>query len=157
MEAAPMSKVISKASPVTEILNKQVANWSVLYMKLHNYHWYVKGESFFTLHIKFEELYTEAGIHLDTIAERVLSLRGEPLATLKEHLSASSVKEAEGNENAVQMVKQLVNDFVMLAKELTEGIKAAEDHRDQPTADMLISIRTSIEKHIWMLDAYVGK
>lgn len=27
-------------------LNVQVANWSVLYTKLHHYHWYVKGAVF---------------------------------------------------------------------------------------------------------------
>ncbi len=71
-----------------------MANFSVLYMKLHHYHWYVKGENFFTLHVKFQELYTEAALHLDTIAERMLSLRTLPTATLEEQLQLSSIKEA---------------------------------------------------------------
>ncbi|MDV2888516.1 ferritin-like domain-containing protein, partial [Alkalihalophilus pseudofirmus] len=54
---------------LVHVLNKQIANWSVLYMKLHNYHWYVKGEQFFTLHVKFEEFYNEAGLHVDELAE----------------------------------------------------------------------------------------
>jgi starvation-inducible DNA-binding protein len=151
-----MSKVLTKSAPVTELLNKQVANWSVLYTKLHNYHWYVKGESFFDLHIKFEELYTEAGKHLDVIAERILALRGKPLATLKEYLAAASIKEAKGNESAAQMVTQLVEDFRMLAEELTNGIEDAEKNEDQPSADMMIQIRTSLEKHAWMFEAYLG-
>lgn len=151
-----MSKVLAKATPVTEILNKQVANWSVLYAKLHNFHWYVKGENFFNLHIKFEELYTEAGIHLDVVAERILALRSKPVATLKEHLALSSIKEAKGNESATQMVAQVVEDFELLAKELTKGIEAAESQEDQPSADMMIQIRTSLEKHIWMLSAYLA-
>src|SRR5665647_1084561 len=114
-----MSKVLTKATPVTEILNKQVANWSVLYAKLHNFHWYVKGENFFTLHIKFEELYTEAGVHLDVVAERILALRSKPVATLKEHLALSSIKEAKGDESATQMVAQVVADFQQIANELT--------------------------------------
>jgi starvation-inducible DNA-binding protein len=152
-----MSKVISKANPITDVLNKQVANWSVLYMKLHNYHWFVKGENFFTLHIKFEELYTEAALHLDTIAERILSLRGEPIATLKELSALASIKEATGGETASQMAGQLVKDFELISEELTEGIKYAEEQKDQPTADMLIAIRKSIEKHTWMLHAYLSK
>lgn len=35
---------------VVETLNKQIANWGVLYVKIHNYHWFVKGKNFFTLH-----------------------------------------------------------------------------------------------------------
>lgn len=151
-----MSKVLTKATPVTEILNKQVANWSVLYAKLHNFHWYVKGENFFTLHIKFEELYTEAGVHLDVVAERILALRSKPVATLKEHLALSSIKEAKGDESATQMVAQVVADFQQIANELTKGIEATEGQEDQPSADMMIQIRTSLEKHIWMLSAYLA-
>jgi starvation-inducible DNA-binding protein len=151
-----MSKVMTKASPMTETLNKQVANWAVLYMKLHNYHWYVKGPEFFNLHIKFEELYNEAGLHLDVIAERILALRGQPIATMKEQLAAASIKEARGTENANQMVSQLANDFEMLTGELTKAIEDAEKNEDQPSADMLIGIRQSIEKHTWMMKAYLG-
>ncbi|MDQ0871835.1 starvation-inducible DNA-binding protein [Paenibacillus sp. V4I3] len=152
-----MAKSATKASPITEILDKQVANFSILYMKLHNYHWYVKGENFFTLHIKFEELYTEAALHLDVIAERMLSLRTIPTATLQEHLAIASIKEAKNEETAEQMVKQLVSDFTRICSELTEGIELAEEQKDQPTADLLIGIRSSLEKHSWMLDAYLGK
>jgi starvation-inducible DNA-binding protein len=150
-------KVQTKAVPLIEMLNTQVANFSVLYMKLHHFHWYVKGESFFTLHIKFEELYTEATLHLDTIAERMLSLRAEPTATLKHQLEISSIIEAKGGENAQEMVKALAGDFDCICTELTLGISLAEDHRDQPTADMLIAIRSSLEKHRWMLEAFMGK
>ena len=59
---------------VIEVLNKQVADWSVLFTKLHNFHWYVKGPQFFTLHEKFEELYTESATHIDEIAERILAI-----------------------------------------------------------------------------------
>ncbi|EFU83065.1 Dps family protein [Staphylococcus lugdunensis M23590] len=45
---------------VVKELNQQVANWTVAYTKLHNFHWYVKGPNFFSLHVKFEELYNEA-------------------------------------------------------------------------------------------------
>ena len=56
---------------IHETLNVQIANWSVLYTKLHRFHWYVKGPAFFTLHAKFEELYNAAGLTVDQIAERL--------------------------------------------------------------------------------------
>lgn len=62
-------------------LNELVATWSVLYTKLHNYHWYVNGSSFFTLHEKFEELYDAVTLNLDEVAERILSTGGKPVAT----------------------------------------------------------------------------
>jgi starvation-inducible DNA-binding protein len=149
-----MSKVMTQVEPLTKSLNKQVANCSVLYMKLHNYHWFVTGESFFDLHVKFEELYTEMALHLDTIAERILAIGEQPTATLKEMLVNSSIKEATGNETAIQMVKQLTKDFETITKEMTEAIENAEEAKDHPTSDMLIGIRTSLEKHIWMFKAF---
>jgi len=151
-----MAKTKEKVQ-VTEVLNQQVANFSVLYMKLHHYHWYVKGENFFTLHVKFQDLYTEAALHLDTIAERMLSLGAAPTATLKEQLELSSIKEATGDESAGEMVQTLVDDFDTVCSELTEGITVAEDKDDQPTADMFIAIRTSLEKHGWMFKAFLAE
>ncbi|MGG1556033.1 DNA starvation/stationary phase protection protein [Paenibacillus ferrarius] len=139
------------------IMDKQVANFSILYMKLHHFHWYVKGPDFFTLHIKFEELYNEAALHLDAIAERMLALGKRPTATLKEQLALSSVKEASGRENAQEMVQSLSDDLQVVRAELSEGINLAEQGGDQPTADLFIAIRTSLEKTGWMLQAYLGK
>ncbi|WP_338470865.1 Dps family protein [Niallia sp. XMNu-256] len=152
-----MAYTKEKNAQVTETLNTQVANLSVLYMKLHNYHWYVKGKNFFTLHTKFEELYTETAAHLDTIAERMLSIGASPTATLKEHLELASIKEAKGNESAQEMVQALSDDFHTICNELTDGITLAEDKDDQPTADLFIAIRTSLEKHRWMLEACLAE
>lgn len=138
-------------------LNKQVSTWSVLYAKLHNYHWYVKGNQFFTLHAKFEELYNESTLHMDEIAERVLTLGGEPTATLKQHLAESVVEEANGTEKANQMVQTLVEDFEKTMKSLKTGMDLAAKDSDDMTEDMLNAIYQSVEKHQWMLNAFLGE
>ncbi|WP_438445702.1 Dps family protein [Gorillibacterium sp. sgz5001074] len=141
---------------LSDVLNKQIANWSVLFVKLHNFHWYVKGGQFFTLHLKFEELYTEAALHIDNLAERVLAIKGKPLATMKDYLAASSIKEAAGSENANEMVAATIADFETVIAELKEGMKAAEAADDETTGDMLLAIHTSLEKHVWMLSSFLG-
>lgn len=138
-------------------VNKQVANWSVLYVKLHNYHWYVKGSQFFTLHAKFEEFYNEAALHIDELAERLLAIGGKPVATMKEILEQSSVKEANGQEDAEEMVQAIINDFQTLIGELKEGMGLAEEVGDETTGDMLLAIHQSLEKHVWMLSSFLGK
>lgn len=143
------------ANNVLNALNKQVANWTVLYTKLHNYHWYVKGPHFFTLHAKFEELYNEAAAHLDALAERILTLGGKPVATLAGSLQVASIAEAEGNETAEQMVQTVVRDFTALLDELKQAVDTAEQADDEATADMLLDIRSGLEKHIWMLKAFL--
>ncbi|ADE71873.1 MULTISPECIES: Dps family protein [Priestia] len=145
------------AANVNEIVNKQVANFSVMYIKLHNFHWYVKGEQFFTLHEKFEELYTETATIIDDLAERLLALEGKPVATMKESLELSSIKEADGSETAKDMVASLVSDFDTLTAELKEGMDAAGEAGDETTGDMLLAIHQSLEKHTWMLKSFLGK
>ncbi|WP_026585169.1 Dps family protein [Bacillus sp. J33] len=137
-------------------VNRQVANWTVLYVKLHNYHWYIKGKNFFTLHAKFEELYNEANEHVDELAERILALEAKPVATMKEVLETSSIEEATGNETEEQMVQAIVDDFEKMVDELQEGIELAEEANDEGTGDMLIAVKQSLKKHIWMLKAYLG-
>jgi starvation-inducible DNA-binding protein len=139
------------------ILNKQIANWSVLFIKLHNYHWYVKGNQFFTLHTKFEEFYNEASLHIDELAERLLAIGGQPVATMKECLEMASVQEANGNESAEEMVQSISSDFSLLVGELKEGMSIAEQANDEITGDMLLAIHSSLEKHVWMLKAYLGR
>lgn len=139
-----------------DIVNKQVANWNVLYVKLHNYHWYVKGPQFFTLHTKFEELYNEAALHIDELAERLLALGGKPLATMKDYLAVASVHEAKGNETAEEMVEEIVRDFETMIQELKAGMDYAGEIGDETTGDMLLGIHQSLEKHVWMLKSFLG-
>lgn len=136
-------------------LNKQVANWTVLYTKLHNYHWNVKGPHFFTLHPKFEELYNEASQYIDELAERVLTLGGTPVATLSGCLREASIADATGTETAEQMVESLIRDFSLIIDELKQAMDTAEQTGDEETADMLLAIRRSLEKHNWMLKAFL--
>lgn len=142
---------------LTHVINKQIANWSVLYMKLHNFHWYVKGSQFFTLHTKFEEFYNEAGLHVDELAERLLSIGGAPVATMKECLELASISEANGNEEAEQMVQSISNDFSIVISELKEGMSIAGELHDETTGDMLLAIHSTLEKHVWMLKAFLNQ
>ncbi|AIY04963.1 general stress protein [Planococcus sp. PAMC 21323] len=138
-------------------LNVQVATWSVAYTKLHNFHWYVKGPSFFTLHVKFEELYNEATLHMDEIAERLLALGGKPVATMKEQLELSVVDEASSKESAEEMVDAVVSDYDKIMKSLKKGMKLAADAGDDMTEDMFNAIHQNLEKHSWMLSAFLGE
>jgi starvation-inducible DNA-binding protein len=140
-----------------DIVNKQIADWIVLYVKLHNYHWYVKGHQFFVLHAKFEELYNEAALYIDELAERLLALNGKPVATMKECLELSSIQEAKDNETDEQMVQQLYQDFLSMLEDLAKGLELAEETNDEATGDMLLGIHKSLEKHNWMLKSFLGQ
>ncbi len=134
-----------------QFLNKEVANFGVLYTKLHNFHWYVKGPLFFQLHAKFEELYDEATEVYDAFAERILMIGGKPVATLKGNLELATIAEATGLETKEDMIKSVIQDFKKIDSELKEGIHLAEAVEDDVTVDLITTTRASLQKHIWML------
>jgi starvation-inducible DNA-binding protein len=142
---------------LTQSVNKQIANWTVLYIKLHNYHWYVTGPEFFTLHAKFEELYNEAALHIDELAERLLAMGDKPVATMSGALELASVKEASGNESATDMVASIVEDYSTMIGEMKQGMELAAEVNDDTTSDLLLSIHSSLEKHVWMLNSFLGR
>ena len=142
---------------VVKVLNQQVANWTVAFTKLHNFHWYVKGPNFFSLHTKFEELYDEASQYIDDLAERILAVGGNPVGTLKESLELSIIDEAGKGYTAEQMVEALSVDFDNVSKQLGEAIEVASKAEDDVTEDMFIGMQTNIDKHNWILKSYLGK
>lgn len=136
-------------------LNKQVANLSVLFTKLHHYHWYVEGPGFFTFHSKLEELYDATNELYDDVAERILQIGGNPVSNMKQYLELAVIEEASGKEDAITMIKHVLNDYKVLRDEFLETLKLAQDASDEVTADMLIGALTAFEKNIWMLGATI--
>ncbi|WP_438349588.1 Dps family protein [Paenibacillus sp. FA6] len=146
----------TQKTTLEQVLNQQVANLNVLYVKAHNYHWYVRGDKFFTLHEKFEELYNDITLKMDEVAERLLTIKGSPVATMKEFLDMTTIQEAEGNEDAGKMVQNMIEDLATVSEELIEGIQLAEQATDHVTADILTGIKGDFEKHMWMLRSLLG-
>lgn len=152
-----LTKNAQSTNELNAVLNTQLANWSLLGVKLHNYHWFVKGPQFFTLHEKFEELYNTSAGYIDEIAERMLAIGGKPAATMAEYLKLATIEEATGENSAEQMVESLIADFQVIVNELKAGIESAGEQGDDPTADLLIGMMTDLEKQSWMLNAFLGK
>ncbi|TVX97113.1 Dps family protein [Cohnella terricola] len=138
-------------SKLTDSLNVQLSNWSVLYIKLHHYHWYVKGPHFPVLHAKFEELYELAALKLDELAERILAIEGNPVSTMKEFLAHATIKEADKAKSENDMLSATIADLRELIEGLQAASEAAEDGKDTATADILTGQIEELQKQVWML------
>lgn len=141
---------------VTERLNLLLADYQVFYQKLRHYHWNVSGPLFFGLHQKFEELYTDAALKVDDLAERVLALDARPLSTLKEQLAHARLEEDEGFPDAQTMVRNLVDDIGRLNVELRSAATEARERGDDATVNLLEPMADEQEKTAWMLKAFLG-
>lgn len=154
---AKETKQSKRGKDLHTLINQQVANWAVLDIKIHQHHWFVKGPQFYALHIKFEELYNEAALNMDELAERLLALGGSPVSTTKEFTEFATVKEHAPLKSADDMVQSLCDDFSMMIEETGEAMEVAEKEGDEGTHDMLNELRTQLQKHVWMMKAYLGK
>lgn len=145
-----------KSQELAEMLNDLLANYQVFYQNLRGFHWNVKGEKFFELHLKFEELYNNAVLKIDEIAERILTLQGVPLHTFEAYLKQSAIKSVEKNKVDASIVSTIVENFsVLIAKERAILSKAA-DANDEGTVSQMSDYITETEKTVWMLNAYLG-
>jgi starvation-inducible DNA-binding protein len=142
---------------VIDGLNHLLADGTVLYQKLRHYHWNVTGEDFFTLHEKFELLYTAWAASLDAVAERILMLEGVPLHTLRSLLEASRLEEDESVPAAPAMVDAVIADLRTLCERAGEIIGDAEAAADRGTVNLLDDLLDGMQKDIWMLGAWKGE
>lgn len=148
----------SNTDKLQQLLNEQLANWAVLYVKLHHHHWYVKGMHFETLHAKFEELYNMAASNMDELAERMLAIGMQPASSMKDYLALASIQEQQQQVSSDQtLLASTVSDFAVMVEGLKAAIQLAEDEQDEATADILIGYMQEIQKQIWMLNAMMNK
>lgn len=135
-------------------LNILLANYQLYYQKLRNFHWNVVGNNFFQLHIKFEELYNDALLKIDEIAERILTLRHQPLSNYSDYLKESSILEPKSNLTDIEMVQSVIEDHNVLLHQLRKVANAANNAEDDGTNDIVGGYIRDLEKVSWMLEAY---
>jgi starvation-inducible DNA-binding protein len=142
--------------PLDNDLANLLADYQILYMKLRGYHWTVTGPLFFGLHAKFEELYNEAALKVDAIAERLAARGTRPPVTLAEQLRMARLKEDAGQPSANDMVRNVATDLETLNGSLRQLEKAAEGANDVATQNLAQGYADEQEKTIWMLKAFLN-
>ena len=158
MDAKEIGLEEKKIKPVVDELNNLLANYHIHYQKLRGCHWNVKGKSFFSLHAKFEELYTEMLTAIDELAERILSLGKPPISTYNDYIKRSTLKEINTiGMKETDMVKALIEDMMGLIEMEREILDATEKAGDDGTNDMVNRFMQFKEKNVWMLRAFVNE
>ena len=140
---------------IVESLSTVLADAFMVYLKTHNFHWNVTGPMFSTLHVMFEEQYTEQWNALDEIAERIRALGHFAPATSKRYVELSNISEEPEVLSAKDMIRQLVDGNEILVRTLRAGVNVADELDDFPTADMLTTRMEVHEKNAWMLRSFL--
>lgn len=146
-----------KTKDLANDLNNLLANFQVYYQNLRGIHWNIKGKRFFDLHVKFEELYTDANMKVDEIAERILTLGETPLHTFEDYTKTAKVKVGKNvsqDEKAVELIVHSLSELLSIERMILDK---SDKTGDEGTNSMMSDFITEQEKTVWMMKAWLGE
>ena len=143
---------------IVDDLNLFLSNLNVFYRKLQNYHWNIKGEDFFNVHEKLEELYNDVNEQIDEIAEHILILNGNPLGTMKDYLEKTQIKEANNEKIfSKEIFENVLNDYNILLENATKIKESADNEKQYATSALMDEYLLEFGKVIWMIKQMLTK
>ena len=146
-----------KAKELSTELNNLLANYQIFYMNTRGYHWNIKGEKFFELHVKFEEIYNDLLLKVDEIAERVLTLGEKPVHAFSDYINLSEIKEIKNCSDGKSCVQNILSSFEILIKMQRNIMDAAGEINDEGTGALMSDYIREQEKLVWMFSAFLNE
>ena len=141
---------------IAGILNARLADAIDLHSQAKQAHWNVKGMNFIALHELFDQAATEMDGHVDMIAERITSMRGTALGTVRVSASNSTLSQypLEITDGAahVEALSTALSDF---GKKVRVNIDEVSEIGDSGTEDLLTEISRAIDKMLWFVEAHI--
>jgi len=155
LNAIGLSK--NKSEELADKLNELLANYSTFYQNVRGYHWNIKGEKFFELHAKFEELYNDLFLKIDELAERILTLGFSPNYKFSEYMKTSQIKESTQSKDGLKAVEDILNSFKTIILLQREILSLAQETEDEGTLALMSDYIREQEKSVWMYSAFLNK
>jgi DNA-binding ferritin-like protein (oxidative damage protectant) len=147
----------AKAEKLAKKLNVLLANYSLFYQNMRGFHWNIKGDKFFELHVKFEELYNDLLLKVDEVAERILTLGAEPEHNYSQYNKISSITESAKVTDGTKAVEQILASFKTVISLQREILELAADAGDEGTNALMSDYIRIQEKQVWMYSAFLKK
>lgn len=147
---------IQKSRVLAEKLNELLADYSIFYQNVRGYHWNIKGDKFFELHQKFEELYNDLFVKIDEVAERILTLGHTPNHKYSDYKKDAKVKESSEVADGIQDVKDILECFKIIISLQRDILDLSDDANDEGTNALMSDYIREQEKLVWMYSAYLN-
>ena len=146
-----------KAKVLAEKLNDLLANYSIFYQNTRGYHWNIKGEKFFELHLKFEELYNDFLLKIDEVAERILTLGHTPQHNYSNYQITSKIKESVQVSDGINAVEDILSSFQVIIILQRELLSISSEAGDEGTNALMSDYIRMQEKLVWMYSSFLNK
>lgn len=146
-----------KSKHLAEKLQILLADYAIFYQNTRGFHWNIKGEKFFELHLKFEELYNNLLLKIDEVAERILTLGYAPDHRYSTYAKTAKIKESQPVSDGVKAVENILKSFsavIMLQREI---LAMSAEIGDEGTNALMSDYIREQEKMVWMYSAYLNK
>lgn len=146
-----------KTEKLADKLNTLLADYMMFYQNTRGLHWNIKGENFFELHIKFEELYTNLLIKVDEVAERILTLGLTPFHTFDDYQNSAHIKSVKNISHGKQGVQTILDAFEIIIVKQRELLNLSANVGDEGTNALMSDYIREQEKLVWMYSSYLNK
>ena len=146
---------VEKSKVLAEKLNELLADYSVFYQNVRGFHWNIKGNKFFELHDKFQELYEDLFVKIDEVAERIRTLGHIPNHKFSKYLKDADVKESTEVADGVSDVKDMLESLKIIITLQRELLDLSADAEDEGTNALMSDYIREQEKLVWMYSAYL--
>ncbi len=146
----------AKAKVLGDKMNVLLSNLQILYINTRGFHWNIKGDNFFELHLKFEEIYTDLQQKIDEVAERILTLGLVPDHSYSEYLRHATIKEVKNQGNGKEALKSVMESLGILLAEEREILQLAAEANDEGTHALMSDYIREQEKQVWMCCSYLS-
>ena len=145
------------AKKLASKLNALLANYQIFYINTRGFHWNIKGDKFFELHLKFEELYTDLQLKNDELAERVLTLGETPMHSYSDYLKNSSIREVQNVSDGKKAVGEILHSFGILLPLQREILSLSAEAEDEGTNALMSDYIRQQEKLVWMYSSFLNQ
>lgn len=145
----------TKAQDLAKKLNDLLANYSIFYQNTRGYHWNIKGEKFFELHLKFEELYNDLLLKIDEVAERILTLGHTPSHNFSDYKKVSKIAESAQVSDGTEAVGDILASFQTIIILQRELLTVSNNAGDEGTNALMSDYIRAQEKLVWMYSSFL--
>jgi starvation-inducible DNA-binding protein len=147
----------AKSKSLAEGLNQLLADYMMFYQNTRGLHWNIKGEKFFELHLKFEELYTNLLLKVDEIAERILTLGGTPLHTFDDYQKTTQIKSIKNISDGNTGITNVLDSFKTIIIKQRFLLNLAAETDDEGTNALMSDYIREQEKLVWMYSSFLNR
>lgn len=146
-----------KAKDLAERLNVLLANYSIFYQNTRGSHWNIRGDKFFELHAKFEELYNDLLLKIDEVAERILTLGYSPNHNYSDYATVATIKESKEVSDGNKSVAHILDSFKVIIELQRELLDVSAGAGDEGTNALMSDYIREQEKSVWMYSSFLNK